>query len=197
MKNAKSKVQPGKLRIIAGKHRGRRLTFPALPGVRPTPDRVRETLFNWLTFTIEGANCLDLFAGSGALGLEAISRGAGSVTFVDRNQAIVNNLRDQIDLLKESAQFVQADVLEWLGRSTTTKYDLIFMDPPFNQNFIEPACRLLTTNGYLKQGCRIYLEAETSLQPLPVPDSWQIIKHKKAGQVQYCLCEPLITDSLE
>jgi len=186
----KPKLELGTLRIIGGTHRGRKLQFPALKGVRPTPDRVRETLFNWLATHTLGSRCLDLFAGSGALGLEAISRGAAEVCFVDAASAIAEFLRSHTVTLKaENAQVILSDAMGWLKTTKPEQpFDLVFLDPPFHQALLQPICELLESEGYLKSQSRIYLEAEASLTSLPLPPSWEILRHKKAGQVQYALC---------
>ncbi len=189
-RQSKPKIELGTLRIIGGTHRGRKLQFPALEGVRPTPDRVRETLFNWLAMQTPGAHCLDLFAGSGALGLEALSRGAAEVLFVDAANAIVESLQGHIATLKaENAGVVLSDALRWLKSNQPEQpFDLVFLDPPFHHDLLQPVCALLESEGYLKSQSRIYLEAEAGLTSLPLPPNWEIVRHKQAGQVQYALC---------
>lgn len=173
-----------RLRIIGGDWRGRKLEFPDLPGLRPTPDRVRETLFNWLQSTIAGAHCLDLFAGSGALGLEALSRGAASVQFVDNNPTAIDYLQRNLQLLKaENSQCIRHNALDWIPQASLEPIDLIFLDPPFRQNLLAPCCALLAEQDWLREGALIYLEAENELQPLPVPAQWQLLKQKTAGQL--------------
>ncbi len=186
----KPKVEQGTLRIIGGRHRGRKLQFPALEGVRPTPDRVRETLFNWLTAYIPGARCLDLFAGSGALGLEAISRDAGEVWFIDSAPAIVDTLKQHLGMLGENnPHVILDDAVSWLHKNPAdTPFDIVFLDPPFHKGLLVGACDLLEHNGYLKSGSHIYIEAESSLATLPLPPNWNVIRQKQAGQVQYNLC---------
>ncbi|NVK40565.1 MAG: 16S rRNA (guanine(966)-N(2))-methyltransferase RsmD [Oceanospirillaceae bacterium] len=181
----------GELRIIAGDWRGRRLGFPAIQGLRPTPDRVRETLFNWLQTYVPGARCLDLFAGSGALGLEALSRGAESVTFVDNAPAVTQRLRENLHLLKAgNAEVVQAAAMEWLGQRQTDlepRYDLVFLDPPFRCDLLPLACELLESRKLLADQALIYIEAESELGMPRLPDNWRELRSKTAGQVSYRL----------
>lgn len=172
-----------KLRIIGGHWRGRKLEFANLPGLRPTTDRVRETLFNWLQTQIPGARCLDLFAGSGALGLEALSRGAGQVVLVDSAAAVARQLRLNLSLLdtNQQAEVVHSQAMNWLQSSSTeSKFDLIFLDPPFGQAMLQPCCELIEQR--LQPGGWIYIEAEKSLQPLPVPAHWRLHRSLNAGQ---------------
>lgn len=178
------------LRIIGGRWRGRRLTFPAVPGLRPTPDRVRETLFNWLTPFIDGARCLDLFAGSGALGLEALSRGAGDVVFVERDRRVVRTLRENLKTLGAVADIHPADALDWLSRDGSSEpFDIVFLDPPFGRNLLTPVCEHLEHYGWLKPGAGIYLESEP-YWVLKVPDNWEVIRQQRAGAVMYRLLAP-------
>ncbi len=174
----------GRLRIIGGRWRGRRLTFPAVGGVRPTPDRVRETLFNWLGPVVPGAVVLDLFAGSGALGLEALSRGAERAVFVERSGAAARGLSDNLRLLgaEGQARVVRADALAFLRRPPVP-HGMVFLDPPYHSELLAPACRALEEGGWLSAGAWIYLEtaAEASLPPLP--ECWRPHRHTRAGQV--------------
>ncbi len=178
------------LRIIAGQWRGRRLQFPAIDGLRPTPDRVRETLFNWLMPILSGARCLDLFAGSGALGLEALSRGATAATFVDQSTQVKQAILANLHLLGcEQAQVYAADTLNWLLHPPqgTEPYDLVFLDPPFRKNLLTACAARLEEQSLLRERAWIYVEAEQELKILPVPDNWRLHRHKIAGQVQYAL----------
>ncbi|MGD8957138.1 MAG: 16S rRNA (guanine(966)-N(2))-methyltransferase RsmD, partial [Chromatiaceae bacterium] len=136
------------VRIIGGRHRGRRLGFSAGRGLRPTPDRVRETLFNWLQSEIHGARCLDLFAGSGALGLEALSRGASALLAVEQNRAAAQRLRENIRLLDEqaAAEVIQRDALSLLTRPPVAPFGIVFLDPPFAQDMLAAACLRLEKN---------------------------------------------------
>lgn len=176
------------LRIIGGRWRSRRLAFPDVPGLRPTPDRVRETVFNWLQEVIAGARCLDLFAGSGALGFEAASRGAGEVVLVDREHKVVERLRENARLLgATSVQVVQTDALRYLNEKPAQPFDIVFLDPPFGHNVLAPACRALEANGWLRDQARVYMEAEKILNISDIPANWRILRSKIAGQVGYHL----------
>ena len=176
-----------RVRVIAGQWRGRPLEFPDLPGLRPTPDRVRETLFNWLAPVLPGARCLDLFAGSGALGIEALSRGVAEVVFVERQPLAARVLRDNLARLNaENARVEMADALTWL-RQSGTPFEIVLLDPPFEQGLLEPVCAMLEQNGWLTDAAWIYLEAETELERLPLPVHWTIHREKIAGAVSYRL----------
>lgn len=180
----------GELRIIGGSWRGRKLRFPALPGLRPSPDRVRETLFNWLAPTLPGANCLDLFAGSGALGLEALSRGAAGCWFVDSAGAACRGIEAHLALLRaESGRVVNADSTRWLeGRPDTIPvFDVVFLDPPFRQGLLDDCCERLERGGWLADGALIYLEAGTDETLPALPAHWLPHRDKRAGQVAYRL----------
>jgi len=174
------------VRIIGGVHRGRKLPFADMPGLRPTGDRIRETLFNWLQPVIQGARCLDLFAGSGALGIEAASRGAGEVVMVDTASSVIRQLEKNKALLGlEHFSIVRADALQFLDQEPTP-FDLVFLDPPFAGNLLQPLCHRLA-KGWLADGARIYLEEDLS-RPFPtLPEGWELIKEKQAGAVRYGL----------
>jgi 16S rRNA (guanine966-N2)-methyltransferase len=180
--------QSNQVRIIGGEHRGRKLSFPDIPGLRPTGDRIRETLFNWLQPRLPGASCLDLFVGSGALGLEAASRGAGRVLMLDSSPVVVEQLRQNISLLRlEQTQVQQADALVWL-QGEPQPFDILFLDPPFAENLLPDLCLRLEQGGWLGPDAWIYLEMDAdSARPL-LPATWHILKQKKAGQVEYLLC---------
>ena len=175
------------LRIIGGTWRGRKLRFPASAAIRPTPDRVRETLFNWLGPATQGARCLDLFAGSGALGLEALSRGAAQVTFVEQDAAAAQALRA---LLTEwqvgDATVERTDALRYLA-GPSRQFDIVFLDPPFGSDLLAGAAVQLEERGWLKPGARIYVEC-AAREGLPaLPGSWRPLKAKQAGEVGYHL----------
>jgi 16S rRNA (guanine966-N2)-methyltransferase len=178
------------LRIIGGQWRGRKLEFMAVDGLRPTPDRVRETLFNWIQPYLAGARCLDLFSGSGALGLEALSRAAESVTFIDLHTITTRQLQNNLHLLKaNNAEVVQADVMQWLEARQTDiepRYDLVFMDPPFRKDMVARCCELLESRNLLADNAVIYVETESSHTP-QVPSNWREHRSKTAGQVSYRL----------
>ena len=171
------------LRIIGGEWRSRRLDFPDVEGLRPTPDRVRETLFNWLMPIIHGARCLDLFTGSGALGLEALSRGASSVVLLDRDPRVITTLRKHLQTLKaEGATLIQQGALDYL-QGESTRFDVVFLDPPFRQGLLQPALELLDTRGWLAPGARVYIEQESEQPLVELPAGWELLRELKAGQV--------------
>ena len=176
------------LRIIGGEWRGRKLRFPDAPNLRPTPDRVRETVFNWLAPMIQGARCLDLFAGSGALGLEALSRGAAFTTFVDSHKKVIQALLSHLELLNanDRAEVRQMDGVKFLNEQAT-KYDLVFLDPPYHLDLMQKVVPLLESNAWLNENAMLYLEIEKR-QSLPeLPDNWVPLKEKTAGEVNYFL----------
>ena len=176
-----------RLRIIGGEWRGRKLAFPALPELRPTPDRVRETLFNWLSDIIPGARCLDLFTGSGALAFEALSRGAEEVVMVDQHPAVVAQLKEHIQHLKtDRARIVQAEALAFL-RGPPRSFDIAFLDPPFHRRLLGPCMELLAADGWLAPSAWIYVESERRTPLPPLPAAWAVLRHKEAGQVGYYL----------
>lgn len=178
----------GHLRIIGGQWRSRKLGFPEAPGLRPTPDRVRETLFNWLAAHIEGAKVLDAFTGSGALYLEALSRGASMALALDANATAISSLRHNLDLLGcATGQLLQSDALKYLETQTPSAFDLVFLDPPFHQNLLPATCTLLEEKGWLAERAWIYTESETPPSALQMPTTWRLHREKKAGQVYYSL----------
>lgn len=175
------------VRIIGGAHRGRKLRFADAPGLRPTGDRVRETLFNWLQPVIEGAECLDLFAGSGALGLESASRGAASVVMLERLRKVADQLRENVRLLGLTrVQVVQADALKWLS-SDPRPFDLVFLDPPFADKLLDRVLPRLLDGGWLKPDALIYLEADAAAGLPALPEGLVLEKERRAGQVIFGL----------
>ncbi len=172
------------LRIIGGQYRSRRIHFPDAMGLRPTPDRVRETLFNWLMDKLAQRHCLDLFAGSGALGFEALSRGAGQVTLVDNNRQIIQALHHAVQQLNATnAQVVQASALDFLQR-TTERFDVVLLDPPFGLQLQQQAIDLLAVR--LQQSAWVYVEDQK--QPTyTVPTDWQLYREGIAGDVCFRL----------
>ncbi len=180
-----------RLRIIGGQWRGRRLEFPSIPGLRPTPDRVRETLFNWLQTEIVGARCLDLFAGSGALGLEALSRGATHCVFIDENRQATAQIEAHLHTLHCNAgHILQMPAHRFLEQGPgDIRYDIVFLDPPFAQGLVKTGIDLLEEKGWLAPGARIYLETENQLRELPLPADWRLLKEKISGQVTYRLAQ--------
>lgn len=182
---------PNRLRIIGGSWRGARLQFPALASIRPTPDRVRETLFNWLQQIIPGARCLDLFAGSGALGLEALSRGAQAAVFVDNEPLVGRYLRETLERLKSTAGEVYVCEAEQFLRRAPEAFDVVFLDPPFASATLANTCKLLESQGWLKPGAYIYLESSAAAEIPVLPLAWQLLRSKQAGQVGYYLVRRL------
>ncbi|MBJ55634.1 MAG: 16S rRNA (guanine(966)-N(2))-methyltransferase RsmD [Gammaproteobacteria bacterium] len=191
----------GSLRIIAGVWRGRRISFADAPGLRPTPDRVRETLFNWLQALASAEDCLDLYAGSGACGVEALSRGARSVTFVDAARVATDTIRQHLATLETAPgfegryQLVNARAEQWLATQSAARdgaaFGLVFLDPPFADNVLVAQCHALEQSGLLKPVSHIYVE---SGDPLPAPgiteqfpENWQLIKSGRAGAVHFGL----------
>ncbi len=178
----------GQLRIIGGQWRSRRFTFPNAEGLRPTPDRVRETLFNWLAPYVCGARVLDAFTGSGALYLEALSRGASTALALDLNEQAIQSLRQHLASLQCShSQLLQNDALRYLEQQTATPFDLVFLDPPFGHDLLAPCCHLLEQRGWLAEQAWIYTESETSPATLSLPKHWRLHREKQAGQVHYAL----------
>ncbi|HWD30030.1 MAG TPA: 16S rRNA (guanine(966)-N(2))-methyltransferase RsmD [Pseudomonas sp.] len=187
-KSAKPHNGQGQLRIIAGEWRSRRLSFPDAPGLRPTPDRVRETLFNWLAPHIEGAKVLDAFAGSGALYLEALSRGASEAVALDSNPAAIASLRQNLETLRcPRGQVIQSDAQRYLQGEPKLAFDLVFLDPPFHQDLLPSTCALLEERQWLAANAWIYTESETPPSALQLPGNWRLHREKKAGQVYYAL----------
>ncbi|HYQ39153.1 MAG TPA: 16S rRNA (guanine(966)-N(2))-methyltransferase RsmD [Pseudomonas sp.] len=178
----------GQLRIIGGDWRSRRLSFPDAPGLRPTPDRVRETLFNWLAPYVAGARVLDPFAGSGALLLEALSRGAGRGLALELNPAAASALRGNLVLLRaDHAEVRQTDALQHLQSGAAEPFDLVFLDPPFHKALLAPACQLLEQRGWLAGDAWIYTESESAPSSLGLPGNWRLHREKHTGQVHYAL----------
>ena len=185
-----SQQSSGSVRIIGGKWRSRNLRFVSVDGLRPTGSRIRETLFNWLAPSIEGARCLDLFTGSGALCFEAISRGADCCLAIEANSQAVSELRhNQAQLTANNLEIVSGDCQKLLERGNTAKpYDIIFLDPPFDMQLHKQVSRLLISGNWLASKAQIYCEfPATEAQDLPL--SWRLIKDKIAGNVRYCLFE--------
>jgi len=180
--------RPGRLRIVAGKWRSRLLPVSEQEGLRPTSARVRETLFNWLSSDIVGSHCLDLFAGTGALAFEALSRGAATAALIEKSQKIVDVLRSSAELLDaQNARVECADARSFLSRLADRRYDIVFLDPPFADDLVEECCQLLQSNGWLADRAAIYIEQDKS-KPLPtLPPGWQVFRDKNAGHVRFVL----------
>ena len=188
-KPATGRRKPGDLRIIAGQHRGRKISFPDSPGLRPTGDRIRETLFNWLQAEIPNADCLDLFAGSGALGLEAASRGAAHVTLVESAALVFKFLRQNVEVLKldDSVALIQLSAQDFLT-ANSRPYRVVFLDPPFSENLYEPILQQLANADWLTDSARIYIECPKgfALTEL-IPQAWELLKQNSAGEVDFRL----------
>ena len=189
-----SKKRPGgSVRIIGGELSSRKISFPGAAGLRPSADRVRETLFNWLQMAIPAARVLDLFAGSGALGFEAASRGASSVVMVEKAKPAANALRDNRDALATTAvQIIEADALIWLRRDAgKQRFDLVFLDPPFDANQHYEAAYTLAESGCLAPGALVYIESAEPLDEAMLPSNWTGRKIKRAGAVHSTLLQAL------
>ncbi|MBV8802617.1 MAG: 16S rRNA (guanine(966)-N(2))-methyltransferase RsmD [Gammaproteobacteria bacterium] len=180
-------MKQGQVRIIGGEWRGRKLKVPDMPDLRPTPDRVRETLFNWLAPVIQGANCLDLFAGSGVLGFEALSRGASQVVMVDHSVSVIHLLQEEAEMLKTNCANIYCAKVPEALKTPKQPFNVVFLDPPYKQNILLPCCFYLEANAFLADNAYIYLEAKEELKADDLPANWQIIKNKIAGQVAYHL----------
>jgi 16S rRNA (guanine966-N2)-methyltransferase len=184
----------GSCRIIGGKWRGRKIKFDDAEGLRPTTDRIRETVFNWLQAYIGHSHCLDCFAGSGILAFEALSRGADEVVFIEQNVKTVKGLKDNAKLLDASNTAVyQQETLAWLqSASTNTKlkqhFDLVFLDPPFHSDLLTKSCALLDSSGCLAEDAIIYVEHAVNAT-VDFPQQWFCLKQKSSGQVSYKLFE--------
>ncbi|MEO1883772.1 MAG: 16S rRNA (guanine(966)-N(2))-methyltransferase RsmD [Methyloprofundus sp.] len=178
-----------KVKIIAGQWRGRNLPFPDIKGLRPTPVRVRETVFNWLQYDVIASRCLDLYAGSGALGMEAASRGAKAVVQVDDDAQVCRQLKQNAELVSASqVKIVQQDVFRYLA-GNAQMFDLVFLDPPFAKGYAVQAANWLEEKLWLANHAKIYIEVENTLKLTGLPENWKMLKHKKAGEVAYYLFE--------
>ncbi|MCQ9120498.1 MULTISPECIES: 16S rRNA (guanine(966)-N(2))-methyltransferase RsmD [Rodentibacter] len=190
MKKSQGQSPKGEVRIIAGLWRGRKLPVLNAEGLRPTGDRVKETLFNWLMPYIHQAKCLDGFAGSGSLGLEALSRQAEKVTFLEKDKTVAHQLKKNLQTLKcteEQAQVLNQNCLDFLKQpQNQPHFDVVFLDPPFHFGLAEQAIRLLIENNWLHPNALIYVETEKE-NPLNTPENWTLLKEKTTGMVSYRL----------
>ncbi|KGQ37218.1 16S rRNA methyltransferase [Gallibacterium anatis] len=187
LKMAQSNTNKGEVRIIGGLWRGRKLPVLLSQGLRPTSDRVRETLFNWLMHDIVGADCLDCFSGSGALGLEALSRQANSVVMLEKSPQVAKQLKQNLQQLKtEQGEVICTDTLSFLATAEAKGFNIVFIDPPFHQNLLLETLLLLNNHGWLAEEALIYIETEKNLTPT-VPENWQLLKEKFTQQVAYRL----------
>ena len=189
--NIMKKEKKGEIRIIGGKWKGKKIYFDLNDDLRPTPDRAKETLFNWLGQDLNKMYCLDLFSGTGALGFEAFSRGAQKVTFVEKNKEYLQKIKKVFLEMNEKADcdFFCAECLEWIqNNSSETKYDLIFIDPPFNKNLIHDLLAAILEKELLSKNGQIYFEFEKKLD-LEIPESLTLKKKKSLGKKSYLLAE--------
>jgi 16S rRNA (guanine966-N2)-methyltransferase len=177
---------PGHVRIIGGRLRGSRLTVSAVPGLRPTPQRLRQTLFDWLAPVIAGAHVLDAFAGTGALGIEALSRGAGSVTFFERDPRQAAAIEADLARLHQTAEVRCTDTLRALGKAARTRFDIVFVDPPFDAAAWQSVTALLDANGWLTEEAWVYVESGEDDVWTP-PSRWQVHRQRDAGAVRGAL----------
>lgn len=185
---SKKVAKDGFIRLISGKWRGKKLPVKDKEGLRPTTDRTKETLFNWLMHDIREANCLDCFSGSGSLSFEALSRYAQSATLLEKDKGAAAQLRENLKTLKiDNADVVETDSIQYLQQAATQAFDIVFVDPPFNKGLAQPCCMALERNNYLTAQAIIYLETEAQLQDLQLPENWKLLKQKSTGQVSYQL----------
>ena len=185
------KEKKGEIRIIGGKWKGKKIYFDLNDDLRPTPDRAKETLFNWLGQDLKKMYCLDLFSGTGALGFEAFSRGAEKVTFVERNKEYLRKIENVYLEMSDRADcdFFCAECLEWIQNNNSgTKYDLIFIDPPFNKNLVHDLLAAILEKELLSKNGQIYFEFEKKLD-LEIPESLNLKKKKSLGKKSYVLAE--------
>ena len=191
-----SRKQAGTVRIIGGRWRGRRLPVPDLPGLRPSGDRGRETLFNWLAPVIHGAHCADLFAGTGALGLEAASRGAATVVLVEKARAAARALGENVEALQASdprgrIEVVHGDALDWLAGCAPGSLDVVFLDPPFGSGLDAAALGLLRGGGALAEGGFVYLETARQERSAEAVEGWETLRDKTLGEVRMRLLKKI------
>jgi len=192
-KNSPPRKGPGRpdggqqVRVIGGQWRGRRIEFPASEALRPTPDRVRETLFNWLQTDVVGSRCLDLFAGSGALGIEALSRGAAEVVLVENDATAARRIETSLERFQtDSGRVVQSDAFRFLEGSVQP-FDIVFLDPPYASRALASLCAKLDEAGWVRAGGLVYLEDAASAGPPELPPGWTLLRSKRAGDVGYHL----------
>ena len=185
---AAGKGGSGQVRIIGGQWRSRKLPVNDVEGLRPTTDRVKETVFNWLAPYVSDAQCLDLFAGSGGLSFEALSRYASHAVLLEKDRGAANQLTKNLTTLKcENGVVKNIDSLKFLEKKATQKFDIVFIDPPFRKNLLQQSCQLLEDNQWLNDDAVIYIEMESELSSVELPKNWQCLKEKNAGQVTFAL----------
>jgi 16S rRNA (guanine966-N2)-methyltransferase len=195
----RARRKQNQVRIIGGEWRGRKLDFPDAQGLRPTPDRVRETVFNWLQAYLPGARCLDLFAGTGVLGFEAVSRGAASATFVERDRSVYHALQqNMLNLdMADRVRLINSDALDYLQSGCEQVFDIIFIDPPYGKGLVSRAISMIDQANCLKPGGLLYMEHESEAGAVAIPENWRELKHKRAGQVSYYLLRSIHTTTQE
>lgn len=189
-KHSQDKDFPAKVRLIGGQWRGRQLPVLLRQGLRPTPSRVRETLFNWLCHDIRGAHCLDVCAGSGVLGFEALSRGAKKVDLIEQDKGVVTQLnanQKSLAISEHVLSIIRADAITWLSHQAGSCYDIVFVDPPYDSPLLPVILRLLVEKGWLNPLAKVYFESGQSVAHLQLPQEYELLKEKKAGQVYYYL----------
>ena len=185
------KEPPGRLRIVAGNWRSRLLEIADVKGLRPTSERIRETLFNWLMPTIHGTKCLDLFAGTGGLGLEALSRGASECVFVEKSSRAACVLERNVRKLNaDGATVLKQDAYDYLAEAGRERFDLVFLDPPFATESVGELCRLIHKGNLLTAGGKVYVEQDRSANEPELPEGWRTWKRGTAGKVRYSLVGP-------
>lgn len=185
---SKKPIKSGFIRLISGKWRGKKLPVIDKEGLRPTTDRNKETLFNWLMHDIRDANCLDCFSGSGSLAFEALSRFAQHATLLERDAQAASQLQANLHTLQvTNANVITTDCLQFLAQEAQQTFNIVFIDPPFMQNLVQPCCELLEKKGHLSENALIYIETEANLTNCSLPKNWQLIKEKSTGQVSFQL----------
>ncbi len=185
---SRKSITNGFIRLISGKWRGKKLPVKNKEGLRPTTDRTKETLFNWLMHDVRDANCLDCFSGSGSLAFEALSRFAKSALLLERDKQVAQQLKENLKVLKvANARVIETDAINYLQQRATQQFDIVFIDPPFNKGLVSPCCSALEKNGYLTAQALIYIEMEAQSASFELPTNWQLLKEKSTDQVTYQL----------
>jgi len=181
------------VRIISGKYKSRKIIFPDRPEMRPTGNRIRESLFNWIQADVVNSRCLDLFSGSGALGIEALSRGAETTTFIESDFETANCLAKNLQILKaENGIVVKANAITWLESQKNIKpFGFVFLDPPFKKNLLLDCISLLESNCMIINNGNIYIETETEIDQRQLPLTWRLTQKKQAGHVSFCLYQKI------